>query len=153
MLLATGRGLVAWQREAPSTGPAAWRFRAILLDPPRDALRAAIATRFEAMLRDGALEEARALAAQALDPALPAMRAHGVPELLAHLRGELGLEDAARRATLHTGQYTKRQATWFRHHQLADARETHIIHARFGGLEQLSESERAKIFAFVDCWR
>ncbi len=153
VLLATGRGLAAWQREAPSTGPAAWRFRAILLDPPRDVLRAAIARRFEAMLRDGALEEARALAAQALDPALPAMRAHGVPELLAHLRGQLGLEDAARRATLHTGQYTKRQATWFRHHQLAAPQETHIIHARFTDLAQFPESERAKFFAFVDCWR
>jgi tRNA dimethylallyltransferase len=153
VLLATGRGLAAWQREAPSTGPAPWRFRALLLDPPRDALRAAIARRFEVMLRDGALAEARALAAQALDPALPAMRAHGVPELLAHLRGELGLEDAARRATLHTGQYTKRQATWFRHHALAAPQETHIIHARATDLAQFPESESGKIFAFVDSWR
>ena len=153
VLLATGRGLAAWQREAPSTGPADWRFRALLLDPPRDALRAAIATRFGAMLRDGALAEARALAAQALDPALPAMRAHGVPELLAHLRGELGLDAAARRASLHTGQYTKRQATWFRHHALAAPRDTHIIHARVTDLAQFPESESDEIFAFVDSWR
>jgi tRNA dimethylallyltransferase len=153
VLLATGRGLAAWQREAPSTGPAAWRFRALLLEPPREALRAAIASRFAGMLRDGALDEARGLAGQGLDPALPAMRAHGVPELLAHLRGELGLEDAARRATLHTGQYTKRQATWFRHHSLADARDTHSIHARVTDLAQFPESESGEIFAFVDSWR
>ena len=53
----------------------------ILLDPPRDVLRAAIATRFDAMLAAGALEEVRALLALGLDPALPLMRAHGVPEL------------------------------------------------------------------------
>ena len=41
------------------------------------------------MLADGALDEVRALLALGLDPALPAMRAHGVPELSAHLRGEL----------------------------------------------------------------
>ena len=71
------------------------------------------------MLAAGALEEVRALLALGLDPALPAMRAHGVPELAAHLRGEITLAEAERRAELVTGQYTKRQATWFRHHELA----------------------------------
>ncbi len=164
VLLATGRGLAEWQREAPGTGPARheghpWRFRALLLAPPREALRAAIASRFGAMLRDGALEEVRALAAQGegegqgLDPALPAMRAHGVPELLAHLRGEITLEAAARQATLNTGQYTKRQATWFRHHPLAAPPHAHIIHARFASVAQFPESQMAEIFAFVDSWR
>ena len=48
-----------------ATGAAAhaWGFRAILLDPPRAALRAAIAPRFEAMLAAGALDEVRALLA------------------------------------------------------------------------------------------
>ena len=73
------------------------------------------------MLRAGALDEVRALLDLGLDPALPAMRAHGVPELAAHLRGEITLDEAARRVELVTGQYTKRQATWFRHHALADA--------------------------------
>ena len=72
------------------------------------------------MLRAGGLDEVRALLALELDPALPAMRAHGVPELSAHLRGELALAEATRRIELVTGQYTKRQTTWFRHHQLAE---------------------------------
>lgn len=151
VLLATGRGLQEWQRAAPATGPAPWRFRALLLDPPRDALRAAIRTRFAAMLEEGALEEVRALGALGLDPALPAMRAHGVPELLGHLRGERSLADATERAVLHTGQYTKRQATWFRHHALGEA--THSIHARVADVAQFSESESGEIFAFVDSWR
>ena len=82
------------------------------------------------MLRGGAIEEVRALLALGLDPALPAMRAHGVPELAAYLRGELALEAADRRIELVTGQYTKRQATWFRHHVLAAPPHAHTIHAR-----------------------
>lgn len=148
----TGRGLAAWQA-AGGTGPAPWRFAAILLDPPRAELRAAIAARWEAMLAAGAIEEVRALAAQGLDPALPAMRAHGVPELVAHLAGRMSLEDASRRAVLNTGQYTKRQATWFRHHPLADPILTHTIHARTMDLTQFSERFLADIVTFVDRMR
>ena len=86
---APAKGLAAWQSRKAASAPAPWRFTAILLDPPREALRAAIATRFAAMLAAGALEEVRALLALGLDPALPAMRAHGVPELAAHLRGDI----------------------------------------------------------------
>jgi len=143
----TGRGLAAWQKEKGT--PAPWRFTALLLDPPRAVLRAAIAGRFTAMLEAGALEEVRALVALGLDPALPAMRAHGVPELSAHLRGEITLAEAARRAELATGQYTKRQATWFRHKRMADPARTHTIHARIGDLEQFSESETGEIFRFI----
>jgi tRNA dimethylallyltransferase len=148
----TGRGLAAWQA-AGGTGPAPWRFAAILLDPPRAELRAAIAARWDAMLAAGAIEEVRALAAQGLDPALPAMRAHGVPELVAHLAGRMSLEDASRRAVLNTGQYTKRQATWFRHHPLADPILTHTIHARMMDLTQFSERILADIVTFVDRMR
>ena len=145
----TGKGLAAWQAGG-GTGPAPWRFAAILLDPPRDALRAAIAARWQAMLTGGAMEEVRALVAQGLDPALPAMRAHGVPELAAQLAGRITLEEASARAILNTGQYTKRQATWFRHHPLADPSLMHTIHARVADVTQLSESIQAEVFTFVD---
>lgn len=145
----TGRGLAAWQAGG-GTGPAPWRFAAILIEPPRDALRAAIAARWEAMLVGGAIEEVRALVAQGLDPALPAMRAHGVPEIAAHLAGRMTLAEASRRAILNTGQYTKRQATWFRHHELAELSRTHTIHARIADDAQFSERIMADAFAFVD---
>jgi tRNA dimethylallyltransferase len=141
----TGAGLAAWQAQRGETAPG--RFTAILLDPPREDLRAAITTRFAAMLAQGALDEVRALLEQRLDPALPAMRAHGVPELSAHLRNEITLEHAGRRIELVTGQYTKRQATWFRHHALAA--RTHTIHARFAGLAQFSERKFDEIVAFI----
>ena len=107
--------------------PAPWRFTAILLDPPREDLRAAIATRFAAMLAQGAFEEVRALLELGLDPALPAMRAHGVPELvrLSTQRNYPG----TRRPPHRTGHRAihQRQATWFRHHALA-APSMDIIH-------------------------
>lgn len=143
----TGMGLAAWQQR--NLPPAPWRFFAIRLDPPREALRTAIATRFAAMLVLGAVEEVRALLALDLDPALPAMRAHGVPELSAWLRGTLSLEEAGRRTELVTGQYTKRQATWFRHHDLAAPESSVIIQNRYADIEQLSERLAAKIIAFI----
>jgi tRNA dimethylallyltransferase len=144
----TGTGLAAWQNRRGE--PAPMRFAAIRLEPPRDALRAAIASRFAAMLEQGAIAEVQALAALGLDPALPAMRAHGVPELTAHLRGEIDLAEAGRRTELVTGQYTKRQATWFRHHELAPPERVHTIHARYAGLAQFSESDTTLLFAFIE---
>ena len=143
----TGLGLAAWQRR--KMPPAPWRFFAVRLDPPREALRQAIATRFAAMLDAGAIEEVRALLRLNLDPALPAMRAHGVPELSAYLRGAMSLEEAGRRTELVTGQYTKRQATWFRHHVLAEPKAPAIISSRFANTTQLSESLLERILAFV----
>ena len=149
VLRGTGRGLAAWQDAAPP--PSGWTFAAVLLDPPRPELRAAIAARFIAMLGQGAVDEVAALLALDLDPALPAMRAHGVPELAAFLRGTVDLAEARRRAVLATGQYTKRQATWFRHQPLTDPPWTHTIHARYAGLEQLSESFMAHLSGFLYC--
>ena len=66
------------------------------------------------MLKAGALDEVRALAARHLDPTLPAMKAHGVPWLIRHLNGEITLDEAAAGAIMDTRRYAKRQVTWFR---------------------------------------
>jgi tRNA dimethylallyltransferase len=143
----TGRGLAAWQDQRAA--PAPWRFTAILLDPPRDTLRAAIAARFQSMLRQGALEEVRHLLDLNLDPTLPVMQAHGVPELSACLRGEISLAEAGRRIELITGQYTKRQATWFRHHPLAPQVRVRTIQSRANHFAQFSERECADLLTFI----
>ncbi|HEY4042778.1 MAG TPA: tRNA (adenosine(37)-N6)-dimethylallyltransferase MiaA [Rhodopila sp.] len=144
----TGLGLAAWQNRR--SVPAPWRFSAIRLDPPREALRTAIALRFEGMLRAGAVQEVRQLLALKLDSNLPAIRAHGVPELSAYLAGILSLAEAGRRTQLVTGQYTKRQATWFRHRQLAPQSQIFTINARFASVEQFSERERDNLFLFIE---
>ena len=88
--------------------------RAMVVDIDRDTLIRRADARFEAMLDAGALAEVAALAALSLDPALPVMKAIGVPPLLRHLLGELTLAEATERAKLDTRRYAKRQLTWFR---------------------------------------
>ena len=122
VLRATGRGLADWQA---ATGPPALPLRrahALVLDPGREALAARIGARFDAMLAGGALEEVRRVAA-VWDPALPAARAIGAAELMAHLRGAMSLQDARDAACLATRRYAKRQRTWLR--------------SRMGGWERL----------------
>jgi tRNA dimethylallyltransferase len=152
VLLGTGRGLVAWQQNG-GIGAADWRFFAILLRPPRQELRAAASDRFDAMMRDGALEEVRALLEHRLDPNLPAMSAHGVPELAAHLSGHMELSEARSRAVAHTRQYIKRQDTWFRHHALAPADGVRHIDARISDGAQFMRSLCPEILAFLQAAR
>lgn len=89
------------------------RWRGVVIRPPRDTLYARIEARFDQMLAAGALDEARALAARGLDPALPAMKAVGVPALLGHLAGETDLETAIEIAKRDSRRFAKRQFTWF----------------------------------------
>jgi tRNA dimethylallyltransferase len=112
---ATGRSLLDWHREGQPPLLPKDSFRAVFLAPDRDELYARIDARFGAMLGAGALEEVERLAARQLDPLLPAMKAHGVPALIRHLRGELSLEEAASIGRADTRHYAKRQFTWFRH--------------------------------------
>src|SRR5438874_6564999 len=111
---ATGRTLPDWHREGlpPLLPPG--EFSALFLVPERDQLYARIDERFDAMLDAGVLEEVAALAARRLDPLLPAMKAHGVPALLGHLRGETTLAEAAAIGRANTRHYAKMHFTWYR---------------------------------------
>jgi tRNA dimethylallyltransferase len=119
VLEATGRTLPHWQESnaPPIIDPA--EAVKVFLAPDRKELGTKIDARFDAMLAAGGLDEVRPLAARNLDPALPAMKAHGVPWLIRHLQGEMSLDDAASHAKADTRSYSKRQFTWFRN-QLPD---------------------------------
>jgi tRNA dimethylallyltransferase len=116
--LATGRPLSTWQQGEAVPPP--WRFTSLLLAPERGWLRERIERRFDVMLADGVLPEARAVFDGNPDPQWPGLKAHGAPELFRHFRGELSLADARRIAIDHTRQYAKRQMTWFRHQMAPD---------------------------------
>ena len=121
VLDATGRTLTDWQREGSQpTDLKGLKFSTILLMPPRDELYSACDARFRQMLENGALDEAQYLADLALDPALPAMKALGVPHLLSHLKGDLTLDYARRLGQQATRRYVKRQVTWFSRQIVAD---------------------------------
>ncbi len=110
---ATGRSLLDWQREGQDQAPLQGvETEHIFLDVPRAELHARAESRFDAMMTEGALEEARAVMHR--DPMLPMMKAIGLPELIAHLKGEITLEDAITNAKAATRQYIKRQGTWWR---------------------------------------
>jgi tRNA dimethylallyltransferase len=110
---ATGKALTDWQ--ADTTAPLAPdRWRAVVLEPERETLYARCDARLEAMARGGAVDEVRILMNRGLDPAAPVMKAVGVRELTAHLRGEATLAEAVALAQQETRRYAKRQMTWFR---------------------------------------
>jgi tRNA dimethylallyltransferase len=110
---ATGRSLRDWQREGQDQAPLdGVETERIFMDVPRADLHARADARFDAMIAAGALDEARTL--MHLDPMLPVMKAIGLPELIAHLKGEITLDEAITQAKAATRQYIKRQVTWWR---------------------------------------
>jgi tRNA dimethylallyltransferase len=112
---ATGEPLVSFQSRpgTPILDPAT--SRAFFLAPERPLLKARIDARFVSMMNEGALAEVETLAGRGLDPALPVMRAHGVPGLIDYLRGASTLEAAIERGQRDTRAYSKRQFTFVRH--------------------------------------
>ena len=109
VVLATGRSLSDWHRAGMKPALDPDRTVRIFLAVDRAELYRRIDARFDAMLAGGVLDEVRALGARALDPALPAMKAHGVPWLLRHLKGEIDLATAAEGGKRDTRHYSKRQ--------------------------------------------
>jgi tRNA dimethylallyltransferase len=118
VVLATGRSLSDWHRDGLPPAVDAARAVKVFLAPDRAQLQQRIERRFASMLAAGALDEVRTLAERRLDPALPAMKAHGVPWLIRHLEGEITSTEAALGGVRDTWRYTKRQATWFRNRML-----------------------------------
>ena len=115
----SGRPISFWQQQSGAPLVNSASARKICLTPDRAALRGKIGQRFASMAQSGAVDEVRQLLALRIDPALPAMKAIGVGEIAAFLRGEFSMEEAIERASAATRQYAKRQETWLRR-QLGD---------------------------------
>jgi len=111
---ASGKPISYWQKMAGPPVVDVASARLYVIEPDRDVLGERISRRFDIMLEQDAMAEARALAALNLDPALPAMKAIGARELIAADRGEISLDAAVELAKTASRQYAKRQMTWFR---------------------------------------
>ena len=109
----TGRGLASWQDATPPPILPIAGAHTILLNADRDWLNARIVSRFENMLNHGALDEARANR-PGWSNALPAAKAIGARELMAHLDGDMSLEAVSDSVSIATRQFAKRQRSWFR---------------------------------------
>jgi tRNA dimethylallyltransferase len=120
VIRSTGRSLAEWQAHKTGGIGADVALHPLVLLPDREELYARCDLRFAGMLECRAIPEVEALLARGLDPALPVMRAIGVPEIAALLRGERTLEEARSRGAQATRNYAKRQYTWFRRQPPAD---------------------------------
>ncbi|MCM1002269.1 tRNA (adenosine(37)-N6)-dimethylallyltransferase MiaA [Wolbachia pipientis] len=108
----TGKSIFVWQENRQP--PLFNNFKIYTILPKREDVYQKINSRFIKMVENGAIDEVEKLLSMNLAPHLPAMKAHGVPEIIKYLKGELNLDEAIQIAQTNTRHYAKRQYTWFK---------------------------------------
>lgn len=111
---ATGQSIAEFQGQAGPVIVDPDTARKIVVLPDRAMLHQRINGRFEKMLEQGAEDEVRALLALDLPPEMPVMKAIGVSQIAAMLRGEMSRAEVIESGAAATRQYAKRQMTWIR---------------------------------------
>lgn len=124
VFMATGKSLIEWQSSPPMEPGIACEM--MVIERPREILHQRAEARFDLMLEAGAIEEVEILLEQNYDCELPVMRALGVKELSAYIKGELNLPQARELAIIATRQYIKRQSAFFRN-QFPEAERAGIL--------------------------
>ncbi|MBR0555165.1 tRNA (adenosine(37)-N6)-dimethylallyltransferase MiaA [Ciceribacter sp. L1K23] len=114
VLEATGRSIADLQSSGGPVIVDPARAKKLVVLPDRTVLADRINRRFAKMLDEGAVEEVEALLALDLPLAVPAMKAIGVSQIAAMLKGEMTRSQVIETASAATRQYAKRQMTWFR---------------------------------------
>lgn len=111
MVIETGTSIFTWQANAKVTHffPRE-SFYLMWLKKPREIIYNNINQRFLQMIELGVVEEVKKLKT---DITLP--KAHGLPEIIKYLKGELSIEQAIAIAQKNTRHYAKRQITFFSH--------------------------------------
>lgn len=100
----------ALQREKESR----YRFCYFVLNDVREKLYERIDRRVEQMLKDGLVEEVRALRQMGCDRNMVSMQGLGYKEIFDYLTGEITLARAVYLIKRDTRHFAKRQLTWFR---------------------------------------
>ncbi len=83
----------------------------------RELLYERINKRVDIMLRDGLLDEVKALLDKGVDRNSTALQAIGYKELISYFDGETSLEEAIDKIKQESRRYAKRQLTWFRRNE------------------------------------
>jgi tRNA dimethylallyltransferase len=109
----TGQSLYAFHQNQEMLPflPQGIKTQGYFLNPPRDILYNRINQRFDMMIHSGVLEEIKAIMHH--DTHTQAMKAVGVPEVLAYLNNECSLDEAVAQAKQASRHYAKRQITFF----------------------------------------
>lgn len=119
VLEATGKSLAEWQELPRQAPPEEWQFDVTIIIPERETLYERCNTRFEWMLKNGALEELESFNQAIRDGSISdkALLTHalGAKPLSAYLDGHLSKAEAIEKSQGETRQYAKRQVTWFKH--------------------------------------
>jgi tRNA dimethylallyltransferase len=110
VILRTGRRFSEQRQRSQSP----YSLLMIGLTRPRPELYARIDERIEQMLARGLLDEVRGLLEKGYTAGLPSMSAIGYREMIAHLSGQISLEEAIVQMKRSTRQYVRRQANWFK---------------------------------------
>jgi tRNA dimethylallyltransferase len=111
---ATGQSILRFQGQAGPLIVDPARAEKIIVLPERAVLHQRINGRFEKMLEQGAEDEVKALLALGLSSEMPVMKAIGVSQIAAMLKGEMTRSEVIEKGAAATRQYAKRQMTWFR---------------------------------------
>ncbi|TCU10491.1 tRNA (adenosine(37)-N6)-dimethylallyltransferase MiaA [Rhizobium sullae] len=111
---ATGQSILRYQEHAGQVIVDPASAEKIVVLPERAVLHQRINARFEKMLEQGAEDEVKSLLALGLSPEMPVMKAIGVSQIAAMLKGEMTRSEVIEKAAAATRQYAKRQMTWFR---------------------------------------
>ena len=116
----TGKSILDFQNEGNIIPLPNYEFDIILLMPGRSFLYETCDNRFIELAKHGGLKEVEKIYRQffernelSLLEKLPALKALGVAEFIAHIKGDISLEKAIELASAKTRQYAKRQCTWF----------------------------------------
>ena len=118
VLRSTGQSIRSWQARTPPPLLPLEACHALHLTSPVDWLNDRLKRRFDIMIAEGALEEARRNF-ELWDSKWQSSQAIGAPELIAHLQGQFTLDEAKSRAVTASSQFAKRQRTWFRKRMVA----------------------------------
>lgn len=110
----TGRPFSSFGPGLDRYGPPSFPCLLVGLWTPRAVLARRIADRFAAMAGAGLLDEVRTLAGRPAGLSRTARQAIGYKEVLAHLAGELELDEAIDLAVRRTRAFARRQRVWFR---------------------------------------
>lgn len=108
----TGKTIFVWQENRQP--PLFNNFKVYTILPKREGIYRKINSRFIEIVKNGAIDEVKNLLSMNSSPHLPAMKAHGVPEIIRYLKGEITLDEAIQIAQTNTRHYAKRQYTWFK---------------------------------------
>ena len=114
VLDATGRSISSFQTASGPVIIDPERALKYVVLPDRQVLADRINRRFAGMLEQGAVEEVERLETLRIPGDMPAMKAIGVSQIRAMLRGEMDRDAVIEKSAAATRQYAKRQMTWFR---------------------------------------